>query len=316
MNDHPIPDVVIVGGGAAGSSAALVLGRARARVLLIDAGQPSNTPSTGIGGLLGNNGITPADFYKRAADELAAYPTVDRRTATVTAILPNGTPKWRLELDDGVTVHTDRLLLTTGMRYALPDIDGIQRRWGSSVFHCPFCHGWEHRDQPLAVLGGSPERALLLRRWTDDLTFITGGSALTDTQQKQLAGAGIRSVDGEIASLHGPGRDLDKISLRDGTILAVTGLLIPAPHQQRSPSLLDGLGLDTTPTGHLAIDTFGATNVPDIWAAGDLTHPVGNVSRAIAGGSNSAIAITHNLVASRHELDAGRHAGSTNVQQR
>lgn len=300
MTDNPHPEVVIIGGGAAGSSAALVLGRARARVVLIDAGRPSNTPSTGIGGLLGNDGTAPADFYRRAAEELALYPTVDRRSATVTAIHRNDTPRWRLELGDGETVHSNRILLATGMRYALPDIDGIGPRWGSSVFHCPFCHGWEHRDQPLAVLGGPPQRALLLRRWTDDLTLITDGTTLTDDQHEQLADADIRIIDGEIAAVDGPGRDLDKISLIDGTTIAVTGLLVPAPHQQRHPSLLDGLGLDTTTSGHLATDAFGATSVPGIWAAGDLTHPVSNVARAIAGGSNSAIAITHDLVVDQH----------------
>ncbi len=296
MTADPHPDVVIIGGGAAGSSAALVLGRARARVLLIDAGQPSNTPSTGIGGLLGNDGTNPAEFYQRAADELDAYATITRRSAMVTAIHPNDTPRWRLELGDTDTIHSDRILLATGMNYSLPDIDGIEPRWGSSVFHCPFCHGWEHRDQPLAVLGGPAERALLLRRWTDDLTLITDGTTPDDEQREQLENAGIRILEGEVAALHGPGRELEEISLTDGTRVAVTGMLVPAPHQIRHPSLLERLGLDTTPTGHLTADAFGATSVPGIWAAGDLTHPVSSVARAIAGGSNAAIAITRDLV--------------------
>ena len=131
MNEQRNPDVVIVGGGAAGSSAALVLGRARADVTLIDAGRPSNSPSTGIGGLLGNDGTEPADFYRRASEELAAYPTITRRRATVEAIHSEGTPRWRLELGDGDPVLTDRLLLATGMAYTLTSIDGLEERWGA-----------------------------------------------------------------------------------------------------------------------------------------------------------------------------------------
>jgi thioredoxin reductase len=306
VTEDPFPDVVIVGGGAAGSSAALVLGRARARVALVDAAHPSNAPSTGIGGLLGNDGSMPADFYQRAADELAAYATVTRRPGSVVGIRPNGTPRWRLELDDGDTVHTDRVLLATGMRYTLPEIDGIEPRWGSSVFHCPFCHGWEHRDQPLAVLGGAPmtvERTLLLRRWTDDLTFITAGTDLTDRERELLEAAGVRIVNGHIAALAGPGRHLASIVMTDGATITAAGLLVTAPHQHRDPAILDGLGLATTPTGHLVTDPFGMTSVPGIWAAGDIDSPIANVARAIAEGANCAFAITHHLVATRHGLD-------------
>ncbi|MDQ3944158.1 MAG: NAD(P)/FAD-dependent oxidoreductase [Actinomycetota bacterium] len=306
MTQDPFSDVVIIGGGAAGSSAALVLGRARARVAVVDARQPSNAPSTGIGGLLGNDGTTPADFYQRAADDIAAYPTVTRRSASVTAIHRNDTPQWHVELDDGGALHTDRLLLATGMRYAVPDIDGIEGRWGSSVFHCPFCHGWEHLDQPLAVLGGAPmtiERTLLLRRWTDDLTLISGSTVLTDSERLRLESAGVRIINGDIASLHGEARRLDAITLADGTSIVATGLLVPAPHQHRDRSLLGELGLDTTPTGHLVTDAFGMTSVPGIWAAGDLTSPIANVARAIAEGANCAIAITHHLVVAEHGLD-------------
>lgn len=303
---NTIPEVVIVGGGAAGASAALVLGRARADVLLIDSGQPSNAPSTGIGGLLGNDGTTPSDFYRRAARELASYPSISRLLATVTAIRPTSKLRWLLELDNGQNIQTDRILLATGMLYTLPDINGIGPRWGSSVFHCPFCHGWEHRDQPLAVLGDQAERALLLRRWTEDLTLITQGVTLADDQRQLLARAGIRIVDGEIASLRGEGRGLDTIEFIDGTTVAASGLLVSAPHQMRHPSLIGGLGLETTDTGHVATDAFGKTNVPGIWAVGDLTHPLAQVARAIGGGSNAAIAITQDLVASQHLVDAHR----------
>lgn len=304
MTETSHPDVVIVGAGASGSSAALVLGRARASVVLVDAGQPSNRAATGIGGLLGQDGTAPSEFYRKASDELDVYPTITRHPATVAAIQPHEGPRWRLVLDDGDTLLTDRVLLSMGMDYPYPDIEGIEPRWGASVFHCPFCHGWEHRDQPLAVLGGPAERALLLRRWTDDLTLITHGPELTREETGRLEKAGIRIVDGKVAAVDGPGRELSKVELADGATLAVTGLMVPAPHRLRDPALLDGLGLETTPTGHIQADEFGATNVAGIWAAGDLTSPMASVARVIAAGSNAAAAITRDLVATQHSLPA------------
>lgn len=172
------------------------------------------------------------------------------------------------------------------------------------MFHCPFCHGWEHRDQPLAVLGGPAERALLLRRWTDDLTLITQGPELTREETGQLEKAGIRIVDGEVVAVDGPDRGLAKLELADGRTIAVTGLMVSAPHRLRDPALLDDLGLESTPTGHLQVDEFGATNVAGIWAVGDLTSPMASVARVIAAGSNAAAAITRDLVAAQHGLPA------------
>ena len=304
MTNQPFPDVVIIGAGAAGLSAALVLGRARAHLVLVDAGDPSNAPATGIGGLLGHDGTPPADFYRQAGEELAEYPTVTRQPGVVTAIHREERPHWALDLDDGDVLRTDRIVLATGMRYAVPDIEGIEERWGTSVFHCPFCHGWEHRDEPLAVLGGNgaTERALLLRRWSADLTLVTSGTETTDSERHQLARAGVRVVEGDIARLRGPGRDLAAIVLTDGTSVTATGLLVAAPHQHRAPSLLEGLGLATTSAGHLVADEFGRTSVPGIWAAGDLTGPVGNVARAIAEGSGCAAGVTRHLVETEHRL--------------
>ena len=307
MTSPKPPDAVVVGGGAAGSSAALVLGRARADGVLIDAGEPSNAPSTGVGGLLGHDGIAPADLYRRAAEEIAAYPSVLRRTASVTAIRPGEDTRWRVELDDGDVLPTERLLLATGMRYDRPDIDGLEPFWGASVFHCPFCHGWEHRDQPLVALGGdamAAERPLLLRRWSDDVTLVTHGSAVDPEERRRLERAGVRIVEAHATALRGDGRHLASVELDDGSAVVATGMLVPAPHVLRRPELLDGLDLEVGPTGHLVVDGFAATSVPGIWAAGDLTSPMASVARAIAEGSLAAAGITRDLVMSSDLADA------------
>lgn len=306
MNENSNPDVVIIGGGAAGSSAAMVLGRARASVLLIDAGDPSNAPSTGIGGLLGHDGTPPAEFYALVASQLAVYPTIERRVATVVAIEPGGdldaAARWSVELDDGSNVSTDRILLAMGMRYAVPAIEGIGPLWGASVFHCPFCHGWEHRDRPMVVLGDgemSVERAVLLSRWTDDITLVTGGVALSDEERGQVDALGIRVADGTVAAVVGEGRELSSVVLSDGTSIVAGGMLVPAPHEQRLPGLVEALGAETTPMGHVAIDMFGATSVPGVWAAGDITSPMASVARVIGEGSMTAAGITRDMVMGR-----------------
>ncbi|MGX6449633.1 FAD-dependent oxidoreductase, partial [Patulibacter sp. S7RM1-6] len=176
VNDY---DCLIVGGGAAGLSAALTLGRARKRTLLVDAGRQSNRVAPGVGGLLGHDGRPPTELYAAAREELATYPTVTVRTGEVV----DGERReegFALTLADGNRVTGRRVLLATGMDYAVPELPGAAERWGGAVFHCPFCHGWEVRDRPLAVLERGEHaalRALLLRGWSADVTLLTDGPA-------------------------------------------------------------------------------------------------------------------------------------------
>lgn len=301
MNEPQRCEVVVVGGGAAGRSAALVLGRARVEVVLVDAGSPSNLPAEGIGGLLGHDGMPPAELYARSDAELARYPSVTKVDGAVVAVEASPTgPRWLVRLDEGRAYATDRLLLATGMRYDRPDLPGIERFWGRSVFHCPFCHGWEVRDQPLAVLGGGPmlvERALLLRRWTDDLLVLDGAGDLGAGDRCRLAEAGIRVVDAAATAFLGD-EHLEAVELSNGDRVAVRGVLVPAPHVDRAGNgFVDALGVDRAPTGHIAVDGFGATSVPGVWAAGDTTGPMTNVAKAVADGSLAAVGITRDIVA-------------------
>ncbi|MFN3002230.1 FAD-dependent oxidoreductase [Mycolicibacterium wolinskyi] len=293
-------DCIVVGGGAAGLSAALVLGRARRRVLLVDAGNQSNLAAHGIGGLLGSDGRPPAELYAAGRAELAAYPTVEVRTGEVV----RGEPGFVLELGDGTREHARAVLLATGMDYRPPGIPGLEPLWGRSVFHCPFCHGWELRDAPLAVVARGDRAvhsALLLRGWTDDLIVLTNGEGgLDDTQVKLLDAAGVGVDDRSIAQFHAEDGELAAVEFADGTRLPRRGALVATTLHQRSP-LAAQLGAVAAPgpvaMDALVVDGFGRTSVPGLFAAGDLSAQMPQVANAVAAGSQVGAAVVQSLLA-------------------
>ena len=182
MNEH---DVVVVGGGAAGLSAALVLARARRRVAVVDAGHPRNAPAAHMHGFLGSDGLPPGELLAAGRDEIAGYGAVlIPGTVTDVAAVPSPGhhhPRFDVRLQDGDTLRTRRALVTTGLRDEIPDVPGLRERWGRDVLHCPYCHGHEVRDLPLGVLGGSPDalaHAHLVRQWSPDVVFFINGTVL------------------------------------------------------------------------------------------------------------------------------------------
>jgi len=304
-------DCIVVGGGAAGLSAALVLGRARRRTLVIDAGRQSNAVAHGIGGLLGHDGRPPTELYELGRGELAAYPTVEVRDGEVVAGEADD-GRFTLQLADGRTETAKRVLLAGGMDYRRPDVAGAEERWGRSVFHCPFCHGWEVRERALGVLDPGPMgamRALMLTMWSDDVTLYTDGpAALEPADAHRLHAAGIPVVEHAVAGLRGPGDDLEAIDLADGTSRPLGGLLLPVTLHQRSP-LAAQLGAEAAPPSPIAADALvldaqSMTSVPGLFAAGDLGASMPSVANAIAAGSNAAAGVVHSLIADRHPLPA------------
>ncbi|WP_317158983.1 bifunctional NAD(P)/FAD-dependent oxidoreductase/class I SAM-dependent methyltransferase [[Mycobacterium] appelbergii] len=293
-------DCIIVGGGAAGLSAALVLGRARRRVLLVDAGNQSNLAAHGIGGLLGNDGRPPAELYARGRAELAAYPTVEVRSGEVV----HGETGFTLKLADGAVERARAVLLATGMEYRPPKIKGLDELWGGSVFHCPFCHGWELRDAPLAVVARGDRAvhsALLLRSWTEDLVVLTDGSdGLDDAQLKQLDAAGIGVDDRSVAQFVSRDGELTAVEFTDGNRLPRRGALVATTLHQRSP-LAAQLGAITAPgplaVNSVAVDPLGRTSVPGLFAAGDLSSQMPQVAAAVASGSAAGAAVVQTLLA-------------------
>ena len=302
-------DCIVVGGGAAGLSTALVLGRARQRTLVIDAGEPSNAVSHGIGGLLGHDGRPPAELYASGREELGAYPSVEIRAGSVVA----GRRKDSglvLELADASSVRARRVVLATGMDYRYPAVPGNEARWGRSVFHCPFCHGWEVRDRALGVLDRGAmgvHRALLLRVWSEDVTLFSNGPAeLDDAEAALLAAAGVTVDEGPVAELRGPGDEMETVAFDDGTERACRGLLVPVTTHQRS-TLAQQLGARAAEPGPVAADAIDVdamlqTSAAGVSAAGDVSSQMPSAASAIAAGSMAAAMIVRDIVAETHHL--------------
>lgn len=292
-------EVIVVGGGPAGLSAALVLGRARRRVVLVDDGAPSNAPAHAIGGLLGQDGTAPLDLLAAGRRQLAALPTVEVLDGTASGVRTDGTG---VEVDvagvgNGV-VRAGHVLLATGMRYRRPDLPGLEELWGDTVFHCPFCHGWEVRDRPLAVLATGAHAAAaaqLLRAWTDDVVLLCSPDELDADAAATLAARGIGVEPRPVASLRAVDGRLAAVVLADGTEIAREGLLLQAPPEPRD-GLIETLGLERRPHGSVVVDPLGRTSNPRISAAGDLCEHAPNVAVAIASGSRAAAGVVHALL--------------------
>ena len=308
-------DVAVIGGGAAGLSAAIVLGRARRSVIVIDAGSPRNAPAAGVHGFLSRDGISPAELIQVGGKEFDHY---GGRLVQGTALgARRTTDGFEVTVDNAAPITARRLLVTTGLVDELPDLPGVRERWGRDVLHCPYCHGWEIRDQPVAILGTGEHavhQALLFRQWTSDLVLFTHTApALTDGQTEQLAARDIRVVTGTVASLEVADDRLTGVRLTDGTVVARRAVVV-SPRFVASAGVLTSLGLGTTdhPLGvgeFVAADPTGLTPVPGVWVAGNVTDLTAQVVVAAAAGATAAGAINADLIAedTRRAVDDYRH---------
>ncbi|HEU4973701.1 MAG TPA: NAD(P)/FAD-dependent oxidoreductase [Baekduia sp.] len=266
-------DVVVVGGGSAGLQAALTLGRMRFDVVVVDAGRPSNAPADAIGGLLGAHEVAPLELLATARAQLAELPSVHLVDGEVTRVGDD----LRVAVADGTALAARAVVLATGMDYAIPPLDGLDGLWGTSVIHCPFCHGWEARDRRIGLLSAGEEHAAhlvpLLRRLSADITVFDAVTAL-------------RSEDGTLRA----------VVLPDGSEAPCDVLFVAAPPTPRDAAFAH-LPLERTGPGLLATDMFGRTTVDGIYAAGDLVVNAPAVVQALATGQRAAVGVTRDLTA-------------------
>jgi thioredoxin reductase len=301
-------DVVIVGGGPAGLSAALMLGRARRSVVLLDTGEGRNAPSEASHSFFTRDGTPPAELRRIGQEQLRLYDTVQVQSEAATGVSAE-VGSFRVSLADGGELESRTVILATGVRDVLPEIPGVDRYWGKGVFQCPFCDGWEHRDQPVAVLA-SQEQAMeavsLYRNWSRDLTLLTNGAWEPDSDLgNQLATMGVAVDTDRIARVEGDGRHANRVVFGTGRELQVAVFWI-RPEQQVRNELAVELGCELFDAGHstglVKLDGPGQTTVPGVFAAGDITTPIHQVSLAVASGTMAAAGATRLLIAADNDL--------------
>ena len=293
-------DVVVVGGGAAGLNGALMLARARRSVVVVDAGDPRNAPADQVHGLLGHDGTPPAELLARGREEVLRYG--GQLVAGTVVGARRESDGFVVTLADGRSTTARRLLVTTGLTDELPDVPGVAERWGHQVLHCPYCHGWEVRDQPIVVLGSGPmsvNQALLFRQWSHDVTYVTHTAPPDEAQAEQLAARGVGVVDGLAVRLEGDGETVT-VRVSDGTAVDAFGVVV-SPRMVARAAFLAELGLQTVPhpTGageHLVVDPTGRTTIPGVWAAGNVADLSAQVGASAAAGAWAAAQINGDLV--------------------
>ncbi|TDF99460.1 NAD(P)/FAD-dependent oxidoreductase [Paenibacillus piri] len=294
-----IYDCTIIGGGPAGLNAALVLGRARRSVALIDNNQPRNAVTHASHGFLTRDGVTPTEFRRIAYNEVLHYPTVEHRPAKVTDIrkLHDG---FQIITDSGETIESRKLLMATGLKEVFPAIPGLAEMYGKSLFHCPYCDGWELRDQPLIVLSDNPKvfhMAKLLYNWSRDLVICTNGrSVLTDKQKQVLDSRNIIETEQTIAAFHGSEGKLRQVEFTDGSRINRTGGFV-TPQWLPQAVFREGLGYETTELDGIRTDEMGKSTVPGLFAAGEAASGApSQLIVAAAAGSMAAAGINAELM--------------------
>ena len=288
-------DVVIVGGGPAGLSAALVLGRARKKVLLCDAGVPRNALAEHIQGFVTRDGTPPAEFRRIGREQLKPY-DVEYQNARVLGVERVG-PRFQVSLEGGRTVESRRVLIATGMVDEVPELPGYRELWGQSIFQCPYCHGWEVRDQAFGVLATAEhflDFALFLTGWSKDIVVFTEGAFPVPAEQRlRLERAGVRLESRRIRQLLARDGHLHAVELEDGARVERQILFARPPQSQTQ--LVRQLGLALNEQGFVRVDEHKKTSVEGIHAAGDLTTMLQGALIAAAEGAMAGYMMNHAL---------------------
>ncbi|MEN3746246.1 NAD(P)/FAD-dependent oxidoreductase [Sphingomonas sp. HF-S3] len=290
-------DVAIIGGSFAGLAAATYLARARQRVCVIDSGRPRNRFADASHGFLGHDGSDPARILQAARDQLAAYPTVSFVAGEAVDAGRDGDGFLvRLGGDSGSPLSARRLILAFGLHDDLPGLPGLRDRWGKSAIHCPYCHGYEFADRPLGVLYRVPmsaHQAMLVADWGPTTLYMNGAPRLDDETLAKLAARGVQVVPDPVRALHGERCALDSIELDDGSRLPLEALYV-APQSRLASPIARGLGctVEDGPAGEMLVtDADRQTDVPGVYAAGDIARAPHSVSWAVADGVTAGTAV-------------------------
>ena len=292
-------DVIIVGAGPAGLSAALMLGRCRRSVLVFDNHRPRNGPSKALHGYLTRDGTPPSEFLAMARLELTKYETVELRDGDVSAAECRSDGGYGVTLSTGESFFARKLLLATGVVDNLPDIPGFKDLYGRSVFHCPYCDGYELRDQPLGIYGRGARGsglALEMTAWSRDLVLCTDGPAEFEQKERdKLQRNGITVDEQRVVRLEGTDGILSAVIFEDGTRLPRRALFFTTGQFQRS-DLLERLGCEFTEKGTVRTGKYETTHLPGLFVCGDASRAVQWVIVAASEGAEAALAINTDLV--------------------
>jgi thioredoxin reductase len=286
-------DALIIGGGFAGLSAANVLGRARQNVLVVDAGAPRNRFSSHAHNMLGHDGRAGSDILADARKQLAAYPDVTLVQGNVEAVRAHG-DGFRATLADGRDFAAKRIVLATGVQDMLPQIPGLAERWGQSVLHCPYCHGYEIGGGRIGVLAGNAhaaQHAALIANW-GEVTLLANGVAIDDEGRALLASRGVAIVEGPVVEIEGRAPAMEAIRLADGSRVAVEALFIPVTARPSPLAAALGCALEDSPAGpFVSVDALKRTSVQGVYAAGDTARAMHSIVFAAADGMMAGVAL-------------------------
>ncbi|WP_120521646.1 NAD(P)/FAD-dependent oxidoreductase [Arthrobacter celericrescens] len=301
-------DVVVIGGGAAGLSAALVLSRAGRKVLVVDSGSPRNAPAAHMHGFLSRDGMPPREFVALGREEVQGYGG-EVLDGVVLELVPDGTSGfWVLLSGEGSAgggpnaagrrISARRVLVATGLRDELPEIEGLAELWAKDVLHCPYCHGYEVRDRPLGVIGASADSVRyvqLIRQWAKDVVLFVPTGLLSVQQRTELTARAIGIVEGTVRRVVAQDGHLSGVEMTDGRLVPRGALFVP-PRFVPNNGPLNGLACETDDGGWLVTDGTGQTSVRGVYVAGNLANPRAQVITAASEGSVAAAAINADLV--------------------
>lgn len=298
MSDNTTFDVIIVGGSYSGLAAAMALGRALRKILIIDDGKPCNRQTPYSHNFLTQDGNTPTEIAALAKLQVSRYKTVTFFNGLATSGITTDTG-FEIQVASGETFAAKKLIFATGIKDILPDINGLAACWGISVLHCPYCHGYEVKNELTGILGnGDPgfELARLISNWTNDLTLFTNGTAiLTAEQREQLETHRISIVEKDMQRLEHSNGYLQNIIFGDGTKSTIKAIYAHAPFQQHC-KIPESLGCELTDEGYIKIDPIQKTRIHGIFACGDNTTRIRTIANAVAMGTTAGIMVNKDII--------------------